>query len=288
MEERRGSGAFVVGVDFGTLSGRAVVVDAADGTEVAAAVSVYPHAVIEERLPATGEKLPPAWALQHPDDWLGVLKRAVPEAVRRAGIDPGSVGGIATDFTASTPLPVTADGTPLCVEFPERPHAYPKLWKHHAAQCQAERVTELAEWWITRYGGRISSEWQFAKALQVLEEDPEIYAATKRWIEAADWIVWQLCGVETRNVCTAGYKGIRQDGHYPSEEYLRALNDDFGGFVRDKLEHPISPLGARAGGLTAQAAAWTGLREGTAVAIGNVDAHVTAPAARVTEPGQMV
>src|SRR4051812_36378657 len=287
MEERRGSGAFVVGVDFGTLSGRAVVVDAADGTEVAAAVSVYPHAVIEERLPATGEKLPPAWALQHPDDWLGVLKRAVPEAVRRAGIDPGSVGGIATDFTASTPLPVTADGTPLCVEFPERPHAYPKLWKHHAAQCQAERVTELAEWWITRYGGRISSEWQFAKALQVLEEDPEIYAATKRWIEAADWIIWQLCGVETRNVCTVGYKGIHQDGTYPSADYLAALDPRFTDFT-DKLAQRIDPLGGRAGGLSPEGAALTGLPEGIAVAVGNVDAHVTAAAVQAADSGRLV
>src|SRR4051794_6469574 len=177
MEERRGSGAFVVGVDFGTLSGRAVVVDAADGTEVGTAVSVYPHAVIEERLPATGEKLPPAWALQHPDDWLGVLKRAVPEAVRRAGIDPSRVVGIATDFTASTPLPVTADGTPLCVEFPERPHAYPKLWKHHAAQRQAERVTELAGGWITRYGGGGSSGWGVAEGPRGGREGPPGYAA---------------------------------------------------------------------------------------------------------------
>jgi L-ribulokinase len=142
-----------------------------------------------------------------------VLKHSVPEAIRRAGIDPALVVGIATDFTASSPMPVLADGTPLCEldAYRARPHAYPKLRKHHAARAQAERVTELAEGWIARYGGRISSEWQFAKALQILEEDPEIYAAMDRWIEAADWIVWQLCGAETRNVCTAGYKGIHQD-----------------------------------------------------------------------------
>jgi L-ribulokinase len=281
---------YVVGVDFGTLSGRALVVRAGDGAELGTAVYAYPHAVIEETLPATGQKLPPSWALQDPEDYRGVLKRAVPEAIRRAGIDPGQVVGVATDFTASTPMPVTRDGTPLC-ELPvyrDRPHAYPKLWKHHAAQAQADRVTELAESWISRYGGRISSEWQFAKALQILEEDPEIYAAMDRWIEAADWIVWQLCGSETRNVCTAGYKGIHQDGAYPTREYLAALDPAFASFVADKLEHSLSPLGARAGGLTAEAASWTGLPEGIAVAIGNVDAHVTAPAARAVEPGQMV
>jgi L-ribulokinase len=189
---------------------------------------------------------------------------------------------------------VTADGTPLCLVpgLETRPHAWPKLWKHHAAQEQAERITAVAaergESWLPRYGGRISSEWEFAKALQVLEEDPLVYAEAARWIEAADWIIWQLCGVETRNACTAGYKGIHQDGRYPSEDYLAALNEDFRGFVRDKLEHPLSALGGRAGGLTAEAARWTGLREGVAVAVGNVDAHVTAPAARAVEPGHML
>ena len=122
----------------------------------------------------------------------------------------------------------------------------------------------------------------------MLEEDPEVYAATERWVEAADWIVWQLCGSYVRNACTAGYKGIYQDGQYPSRQYLAALNPEFAGFVEEKLAHPIGQLGERAGGLTAEAAAWTGLPEGIAVVVGNVDAHVTAPAAKAVEPGQMV
>jgi len=284
----------VVGIDFGTLSGRAVVVRTGDGAELGSAVSEFPNAVIEWELPATGERLAPFWALQDPDDYREVLRTAVPAAVSAAGVDPATIVGIGTDFTASTPMPVRRDGTPLC-ELPEyrgRPHAYPKLWKHHAAQAQAERVTAVAaergESWLPRYGGRISSEWQFAKALQILDEDPELYAAMDRWIEGADWIVWQLCGEETRNVCTAGYKGIHQDGEYPSEDYLAALDERLAGFVAEKLEHPLAPLGGRAGALTAEAAAWTGLPEGIAVAVGNVDAHVTAPAARAIEPGQMV
>jgi L-ribulokinase len=284
----------VIGIDYGTLSGRAVVVRASDGAELGSAVHEYPHAVMEDALAATGEPLPPQWALQDPEDYLEVLREAVPAALRAAGVDAGDVVGVGTDFTASTPMPVLADGTPLCrVEgFEGRPHAYPKLWKHHAAQAQADRVTALAhergEPWIARYGGRISSEWEFAKALQVLEEDAEAYARTDRWIEAADWIIWQLCGEETRNLCTAGYKGIYQDGRFPSRDYLRALNPEFEDFVADKLEGPLAELGSRAGGLTAQAAEWTGLREGIAVAVGNVDAHVTAPAARAIEPGQML
>jgi L-ribulokinase len=284
----------VIGIDFGTLSGRAVVVRVSDGAELGSAVHEYASGSIERELPAGGERLPAQWALQDPADWIEVLRNAVPAAVEAAGVDPDDVIGIGTDFTASTPLPVLRDGTPLCqVEgYETRPHAYPKLWKHHAAQAQADRINALAEErgesWLARYGGRISSEWEFAKALQMLEEDPEAYAAMDRWIEGADWIIWQLCGEETRNACTAGYKGIYQDGRRPSREYLAALDERFADFVADKLEHPLSELGDRAGSLTAEAAGWTGLPEGIAVAVGNVDAHVTAPAAQSIEPGQML
>ncbi|HEY6760544.1 MAG TPA: ribulokinase [Baekduia sp.] len=287
-------GACVVGVDFGTLSGRALVVRVADGAELGAAVFAYPHGVMEETLASTGAPLPQQWALQDPEDYRAVLRHAVPEAVRASGVAPAQMVGIATDFTASSPMPVLADGTPLCevAGFRDRPHAYVKLWKHHAAQPQADRINLIAEQrgesWLARYGGRISSEWEFAKALQLLDEAPECYAATDRWVEAADWIVWQLCGTETRNACSAGYKAIHQDGRYPSEEYLRALDPGFAGFVAQKLAGPLSPLGGRAGSLTAQAAAWTGLPEGIAVAVGNVDAHVTAPAAQAVAPGQML
>ncbi|GAB3749186.1 ribulokinase [Nocardiopsis nanhaiensis] len=284
----------VVGVDFGTLSGRAVVVRVDDGTELGTAVHAYQHGVIAEHLPGSTAPLPPETALQAPEDYREVLRTAVPAALRDAGVAPERVIGIGTDFTACTVLPVLADGTPLC-ELPEltgRQHAWPKLWRHHAAQPEADDINALAaeraEPWLSRYGGRISSEWQFAKALQVLREDPEVYERTERWIEAADWIVWQLCGRETRNVCTAGYKGIHQDGEWPSEGFLRALDERFAGFVRDKLAHPLSQLGERAGGLTAEAAAWTGIPEGVPVAIGNVDAHVTAATAQTTGTGQML
>jgi L-ribulokinase len=289
----RGS-SYVIGVDFGTLSARALVVRVDDGAELGSAVHAYPHAVIDETLPAAGRQLPPDWALQDPADWVECLRVTVPKALENAGVDASDVIGIATDFTASTCMPVLADGTPLC-QVPGlegRPHAYPKLWKHHAGQPEADRINALAherkEPWINRYGGKISSEWQFAKALQALDEDEEIYNQSQRWIEAADWIIWQLAGVETRNACTAGYKGIYQDGHYPSREFLAALDPRFADFAADKLEHPISPLGGRAGSLTAAAAELTGLPEGIAVAVGNVDAHVTVPAAGPIAAGKMV
>jgi L-ribulokinase len=286
--------ACTVGVDFGTLSGRAVVVRVSDGAVLGGAVHEYEHGVMDETLAATGERLPPEWALQDPSDYIEVLKKAVPDAVRSAGINPEAVIGIATDFTASTPLPVTADGTPLCriPAYAGRPHAYVKLWKHHAAQGQADRVNELArlrgEKWLPRYGGLISSEWEFAKGLQLLEEDPALYAVTEHWLEAADWIVWQLCGRYVKNACSNGYKAIYQDGAYPDREFLRALNPGFADFVDQKVAHAIGQLGSAAGCLTAGAAAWTGLPAGITVAVGNVDAHVTAPAARAVEPGQMV
>jgi L-ribulokinase len=286
--------ACVIGIDFGTLSGRAVVVRVSDGAELGSAVHEYSHGVMDATLAATGERLPADWALQDPEDYRDVLREAVPAALAAADVDPALIKGIGTDFTACTVMPVLADGTPLC-QLPElegRPHAYPKLWKHHAAQPQADRINALAherhEPWIGRYGGKISSEWQYAKGLQVLEEDPEVYQQTDRWIEAADWIIWQLTGEETRNACTAGYKGIRQDGHYPTREFLGQLHPKFATFAADKLEHPVLPLGHKAGSLTAQAAEWTGLPEGIAVAVGNVDAHVTVPAAAAVEPGQMV
>ncbi|GAA0565898.1 ribulokinase [Paractinoplanes ferrugineus] len=285
--------ACVVGVDYGTLSGRAVVVRVSDGAELGSAVHDYRHAVLTEALP-DGTPLGHDWALQVPSDYVDVLKTAVPAALTAAGVDPAHVIGVGTDFTACTMVPTRADGTPLCEldEWASRPHAYVKLWKHHAAQAQADRINELAakrgESWLPRYGGLISSEWEFAKGLQLLEEDPQAYAATERWVEAADWIVWQLTGSYVRNACTAGYKGIRQEGHYPTPEFLAELNPRFRDFVAEKLEQPIGQLGDSAGTLTAEAASWTGLPEGIAVAVGNVDAHVTSAAAKALEPGQLV
>jgi L-ribulokinase len=286
---------FVVGVDFGTLSARAVVVRVGDGEEMGSGVAAYQHGVIDHDLPGEGRALPPDWALQDPEDWRTTLGESVRGALADSGIDPAAVIGIGTDFTACTVLPVLADGTPLCAVpgLQGRPHAWPKLWKHHAAQPQADRINALAhergEEWIGRYGGRISSEWQFAKALQVLEEDPATYARIERWIEAADWIVWQLCGTETRNACTAGYKGIFQNGSYPSADYLAALHPDFGDFARTRLAGvPLSSLGAKVGTLTAAAATLTGLPAGIAVATGNVDAHVTVPATQSVTAGHML
>jgi L-ribulokinase len=225
---------------------------------------------------------------------MDALTAAVPIALAEAGVTPEQVEGLGTDFTACTVLPVLADGTPLCEldRYQDRPHAYVKLWKHHAAQGQADRLNAVAyarrEPWIGRYGGRLSAEWELAKGLQLLEEDPELYALTRHWVEAADWIVWQLCGVYVRNPCTAGFKAAYQDDHFPSPGYLAEVNPAFEQFIADKVDQPIRPLGSMAGRLTRVAARRIGLVAGTPVAVGNVDAHVTAPAAKAVEAGQMV
>jgi L-ribulokinase len=210
--------AHVVGVDFGTLSARAVVVRVHDGAEIGTAVHEYRHGVIDRILPATGAALPTDWALQDPEDYLDTVRTAIPAAVAGSGIDPDSVIGIATDFTASTVLPVNPEGIPLCrlPEFAGRPHAYVKLWKHHAAQPQADRINEVAaerkEPWLGRYGGRISAEWQFAKGLQLLEEDPVCYAAAGRFIEAAaESCIRASCAAEAEDVAGPATLAVSSD-----------------------------------------------------------------------------
>jgi L-ribulokinase len=286
---------YAIGVDFGTESGRAVLVDTADGSELATEVYPYRHGVIDERLPGSGVELEPDWALQDPEDYVRTFQETIPALLAETGVDPADVAGVGIDFTACTMLPALADGTPLCVldDLRAEPHAWVKLWKHHAAQPEADLVNAVAaergEPWLERYGGKISSEWFFPKALQILREAPGIYERADRLIEAADWVVWQLTGAETRNSCTAGYKAIwsKRDG-FPPAEYFAALDPRFARVVDEKLSRRIVPLGDRAGGLSEQAAAWTGLRAGTPVAVANVDAHVSAPACTVTEPGTMV
>jgi L-ribulokinase len=288
------STTYTLGIDYGTESGRAVLVDTADGREVAAAVHRYRHGVIDEHLPDSDHPLPPEWALQDPMDYIAVLQNAVPAVLRESGVDPASVVGIGIDFTACTMLPTKADGTPLCTleAFRNHPHAWVKLWKHHASQPQADQINQtarrLGETWLDRYGGKISSEWFFSKALQILQEAPEVYDAADRLIEAADWVIWQMTGVETRNACTAGYKAIAQEGEYPSETYFAALDRRFADVVDAKMSRRLARLGDQAGALTPQAAAWMGLPAGIAVAVANVDAHVTVPAVGVTTPGTMV
>jgi L-ribulokinase len=285
---------YVIGVDYGTLSGRAVLVDVKTGGELASAVYDYPHAVMDKTLP-DGTLLGHDWALQDPQDYIDVLSHTIPAILKESGVSNEDVIGVGTDFTACTVLPVKADGTPLCFlpEYRNRPHAYVKLWKHHAAQDKATRLNEIAaargETWLKNYGGKISSEWAIPKLWQIVDEDPELYDAMDRFIEAADWIIWQLCGKETRNSCTAGYKEIwNKKTGFPSDDFFKALDPKMEHVVDEKLSREITPLGNKAGVITPEAAKLTGLKEGTAVAVGNVDAHVCVPAVGIDGPAKML
>jgi len=286
---------YTIGLDFGTESGRAVLVDVTDGREVATAVHPYGDGVIDEVLPGTDIELPHDFALQNPADYIDVLRMTIPAVLKKGGVNPEDVIGLGTDFTACTMLPIDEQGAPLCQKpvWRDNPYAWIKIWKHHAAQPEANRLNEIAErrgeGWLQRYGGKISSEWLIPKIWETLNEAPEVYAAADRYIEAADWIVLQLTGEERRNSCTAGYKAIwsKRDG-YPGDEFFTALDPRLRNVVDAKLSRKIYSLGQRAGDLTPEMAELTGLRPGIAVSIGNVDAHVSVPAATVVEPGRMV
>ena len=288
---------YAIGVDFGTESGRAVLVATRTGEKIASSVYPYQNGVIDRALPLENDtvELDPEWALQDPEDYIRTLQRTIPAVLKKAGVKAANVIGIGIDFTACTMLPTQNNGTPLCMvpEFRRNPHAWVKLWKHHAAQPEADIINTAArernENWLDRYGGKISSEWFFSKAFQILDEAPEIYAAADRLIEAADWVIWQLTGQEKRNSCTAGYKAMwsKREG-YPPNDYFASLDPRLKNVIDSKMSRSIYPIGDKAGELTAQAAQWTGLQEGTAVAIANVDAHVSVPAASVTETGRMV
>ena len=283
-----------LGLDYGTESARALLVDVKTGEEISTAVMEYPHGVMDRQLP-DGTPLEPETALQYPPDYLEVLKTIIPQAMKESGISADEIIGIGIDFTASTVMPALNDGTPLCTlpEFESQPFAYVKLWKDHASNPEAEEMNQLAEErgesFLKRYGGRLSSEWMFPKTLRMLRKAPEVYQKAGKIIEAGDWVVWQLCGNERRSACQAGYKGMwsKNEG-YPSKDYLKALHPDFENFVEEKLDTNIYELGKAAGNLKSEWASQFGLNEGTPVAVSIIDAHAAVLGTSVADTGKMV
>jgi L-ribulokinase len=286
---------FTIGIDFGTESARAILVDVFNGNLAASSIYHYAHGVITDKLPESNIELGPDWALQHPKDYLNALKRTVPKLLAESKIDPEQIIGIGIDFTGSTIIPTTADGTPLALidDYKRDPHAWPKLWKHHAAQDKAERLTQIAaerfETFLDRYGGKINAEWFFPKVWEIYDESSSIYHAADRLIEASDWMVWQLTGVETRNLCAAGYKALwsKSEG-FPLETFFGAMDHNLTNIVDEKMKREITPLGEQVGNLTETAANWMKLIPGIPVATGILDGHAAVPAGTVAEPGKMV
>ena len=285
---------YTIGLDFGTLSARAVLLRLSDGKIMAEAEAAYAHGVMDERLP-DGSALPgKGWALQDPADYLDCLFACVRTVMEKSGAPPEEVAGLGVDFTSCTLLPVGADQTPLCSLEPykDNPHAYVKLWKHHRAGVHADRLNRLAEQrrepWLARYGGRISGEWLIPKAMELLAEAPQIYHAAARIIEAGDWVVSMLCGEERRSACQAGYKAVWDpESGYPSYDFLEALMPGLGDLPQ-KLGRDILPVGIQAGGLCEDMARKLGLLPGTAVATAIIDAHASVPGCGVGEEGTLL
>ena len=295
---------YSVGLDFGTESVRAVVVDVRSGRMAGRASERYPHGVIDDTLPTTGAKLPPDYALQHPLDWVESVASACSAAVRESGAAPDEVVGVGVDFTSCTVLPAAADGTPLCLTeaFKSVALAWPKLWKHHGAKDATDRINAVArergEPWLARYGGIVGLEWFFPKVLETLAEAPRVYAAAEVWIEAGDWLVWQLtdgpfprCSPANvrRSTCQAGYKAMwnAKDG-YPSADYFAAVRPEMADVVAAKMPGTLVAPGRKAGVLNPAMAARLGLRAGVPVSAAIIDAHAGVPGAGVASPSTMV
>lgn len=285
---------YVIGLDFGTKSCRAILVDTGSGDIAAASEKAYPHGVMDDTLP-DGQKLGPDWALQAPDDYVDALVSTVRSVLRESGIGADAVVGLSIDFTASTILPVGRDLVPLCdtAEFSHHPHAYVKLWKHHAAQKQADKINELLgeTGWPgrTKFGGRISSELLLPKVLQIVEEDPAVYRSADQFLEAADWLTQMLTGCRKRTISMAAYKAMwDEETGYPPNDFFRRLNPLLDHFASAKLAGEICPVGSRIGGLTEDWARRLGLPPDTAVGAGIIDAHAGLPGSGIFRPGQMM
>ena len=283
-----------IGVDYGTESGRVLLLNLRTGEEIAVVEVRYPHGVIDSILPSSGEDLPPDTALQDPGDYLEVLYRGIPAALAAGHVSAQEVIGLGIDFTSCTVLPVNDDGIPLCQLdlWRARPHAWVKLWKHHSAQPIADRLNEVGhdrnEEFLSRYGGRLSSEWYFPKLIEIWLEDRAIFDTMSAFVEATDWIVWHLTGSLTRAACSAGYKACwsAADG-LPSRAFFEAA---YPGFPEPsaKLGSDFAPPGHCAGTLRPEVAARLGLSPAVAVAVGNVDSFVSVPGAGVQDPGVFV
>lgn len=281
-----------IGLDFGTLSARAVVLELETGQVLGQWVADYAHGVLDTHLP-DGTRLPTDWALQHPGDYLAALEEIVPAAIREAGVTPETVVGLGLDFTSSTVLPVGEGGEPLCLQerWRAEPHAWVKLWKHHGAQAQADRITELVRQTMPElleaYGGKVSAEWMLPKVLETLEQAPAVWDAADKFLEAGDWLTALLTGEAAGSKAFAGYKALRQTADGLPLSLLAQLEPRLADLPRKQPSRLLLP-GARAGGLTSRWAKRLGLLPGTPVAAAHIDAHAAVPAAGITGPGELL
>jgi len=285
---------YSIGIDFGTLSARALLINLENGAETAVSEFKYPHSIMKDEV-FNGKVLEKTSAFQHPQDYLDALSYTVKDVLTKSHISANNVVGIGIDFTSCTVLPVKNDGTPLCFldKFKNEPHAYVKLWKHHSAESESDKITELAkmrkESWLDSYGGKVSSEWLFSKLFETLNKAPGVFEECDRFIEAADWLVWQITGNEVHSSCMAGYKGLwNKNDAYPSNDFWKALDPALDGVVTTKVSENVVPTGTKAGSINDYGAALCGLCAGTAVAVPIIDAHAALPAAGIIDGGKLM
>lgn len=287
---------FALGIDYGTASVRALIVDVADGSEVATAVAPYPSGVEG----VVTDSADPLMARQNPDDYLSALRRSVRQAATEAkkdGFRPEELAGIGVDTTGSTPIPVDEQGTPLSMtpRFDRNPAAMAWLWKDHTSFREAEEITaraaESPDRYLAKCGGTYSSEWFWSKTLHCCRTDPDVADAAATWVELADWIPARLTGNLdpkriVRSVCAAGHKAMfHPDWGWPSAPFLSALDPRLARYA-EKTTLPLSS-DQSAGGLSIDAAEALGLLPGTPVAVGGFDAHFGAVGAGI-RPGRIV
>jgi L-ribulokinase len=263
---------FIIGLDFGTDSARGVLISAETRLQVDHAVEPYPNATLTERLP-TGRPLPQNFFLQVPGDYLFVVERLLQRLGNGRRID-----AIGIDFTASSPMPAFADGTALADRLADEPHAYVKLWKHSA---QRQAIGLLADDPVvrSRFGGTLSGEWFLAKAIELETDAPGVFALADRFIEAGDWLVWQLAGQELRSGDFAAYKAQ----YDPAHGFPASLSSE----LRAKLG-PVGQVGTAAGHLTSAWAEKTGILGRPAVAVAVIDSHAVLPAVHDGAPNTLV
>lgn len=279
---------YVIGIDFGTLSARAVLVNAKTGEVEISTTSEYPHKVIYEALP-TGTPLPDLFALQHPNDYLLALKDVISQCFDKTGIHAEAVKAICIDFTSCTILPCKKDGTPLCTleKFKNNPHAYVKLWKHHAAQSEADLITSVCNEnavSLIRVGGKVSSESLFPKVLEIYNKSREVFDEADFFIEAGDWLSLMLTGKRTASLSFLAYKGLwNEKSGFISDSVIEKIRPALKGCAGGKLTENPSPIAKPCGAVDKRGSEMFSLKEGTIVATPVIDALAPMAALSVTE-----
>lgn len=284
---------YSVGVDFGTLSARAVLVNLENGKEVETAVFAYPDGVIEKSF--KGKKLDNSYAFQNPRDYILALCETVKGVLKKSGISLDDVAGLGIDFTSCTVLPVKKDGTPLCFceKYENEIMSYAKLWKHHGGEREAELMTKIAKETnpslLKRYGGKVSSEWLFPKILETLNKNPEIYEEADCFTEAGDWLMRQITGEKASSLCMAGYKAMydKKDG-FPDGDYFERADKRLKNIIGTKVCDRVLSVGEKLGEINERGAEITGLNAGTAVAVPIIDAHSALLACGVVTEGRLM